>query len=358
MTEKTLPAQASSAANADDAVDAAATTQSPFDELDEEAAALDPVRLYLNAIGKVPLLNAEQEVDLAQRIEAGLYAEQKLAAATARGATRGGDGASLQVPKARMTPALRRDLEYLAEDGQRAKEHLLAANLRLVVSVAKRYARPSMPFLDLVQEGNIGLVRAVEKFDYQRGFKFSTYATWWIRQAMTRGIAEQGRTIRLPVHLVEQVNKIARLRRVLAAELGREPTSEEIGTAVDLAPERVEDILRSARDPISLDRTVDDDGTSEFANFVVDDDAASPDDVLTRRLLRAEIDSALGGLDERESFVVAARFGLLDGREHTLAEIGERLNLTRERIRQIERDALGKLRRTDSVSTLREYAAG
>src|SRR4051794_4347985 len=350
MTEKAAPIMQTSSTAVDDAFVV------PIDELDEEAAALDPVRLYLNAIGKVPLLNAEQEVELAQRIEAGLYAEQKLAAATTR--TKGGDGASLQVPKARMTPALKRDLEWLAEDGQRAKEHLLAANLRLVVSVAKRYVRPSMPFLDLVQEGNIGLVRAVEKFDYQRGFKFSTYATWWIRQAMTRGIAEQGRTIRLPVHLVEQVNKIARLRRVLAAELGREPTSEEIGAAVDLAPERVEDILRSARDPISLDRTVDDDGTSEFANFVVDDDAASPDDVLTRRLLRAEIDSALGGLDERESFVVAARFGLLDGREHTLAEIGERLSLTRERIRQIERDALGKLRRTDSVSTLKEYAAG
>src|SRR5436305_2816298 len=346
MTEKTTPR--TSPTPVDDVVVV------PADELDEEAAALDPVRLYLNAIGKVPLLNAEQEVDLAQRIEAGLYAEQKLAAA----ATKGGDGAELRVPKQRMTPALKRDLEHLAEDGQRAKEHLLQANLRLVVSVAKRYARPSMPFLDLVQEGNIGLVRAVEKFDYQRGFKFSTYATWWIRQAMTRGIAEQGRTIRLPVHLVEQVNKIARLRRVLAAELGREPTSEEIGNAVDLAPERVEDILRSARDPISLDRTVDDDGTSEFANFVVDDDAASPDDVLTRRLLRAEIDSALGGLDERESFVVAARFGLLDGREHTLAEIGDRLNLTRERIRQIERDALGKLRRADAVSTLKEYAAG
>jgi RNA polymerase primary sigma factor len=327
----------------------------PVDELDEEASALDPVRLYLNAIGKVPLLNAAQEVELAQRIEAGLYAEQKLAAT---GRPKGSDGAELRVPKARMTPALKRDLEWLAEDGQRAKEHLLKANLRLVVSVAKRYARPSMPFLDLVQEGNIGLVRAVEKFDYQRGFKFSTYATWWIRQAMTRGIAEQGRTIRLPVHLVEQVNKIARLRRVLAAELGREPTSEEIGTAVDLAPERVEEVLRAARDPISLDRTIDDDGTSEFANFVVDDDAASPDDVLTRRLLRSEIDSALAGLDERESFVVAARFGLLDGREHTLAEIGQRLDLTRERIRQIERDALGKLRRADSVSTLQEYAAG
>src|SRR4051812_35353643 len=313
-----------------------------FDDLDEDAAALDPVRLYLNSIGKVPLLNAAQEVELAQRIEAGLYAQHKLDSPRGR----------------RLSERTRADLAGLAADGRRAKEQLLQANLRLVVSVAKRYARPSMPFLDLVQEGNIGLVRAVEKFDYQRGFKFSTYATWWIRQAMTRGIAEQGRTIRLPVHLVEQVNKIARLRRVLLAELGREPTSEEVGAAVDLPAERVEEILRNARDPISLDRTVDDDGTSEFADFVVDADAASPDDVLTRRLLRAEIDSALGGLDERESFVVAARFGLLDGREHTLAEIGERLNLTRERIRQIERDALGKLRRTDSVSTLKEYAAG
>src|SRR3954469_17670258 len=241
MTEKTTPR--TSPTPVDDVPTLPADPFLTADELDEEPAALDPVRLYLNAIGKVPLLNAEQEVDLAQRIEAGLYAEKKLdAASRPKGATKGGDGASLQVPKARMTLALKRDLEWLAEDGQRAKEHLLAANLRLVVSVAKRYARPSMPILDLVQEGNIGLVRAVEKFDYQRGFKFSTYATWWIRQAMTRGIAEQGRTIRLPVHLVEQVNKIARLRRVLAAELGREPTSEEIGNAVDLAPERVEDI--------------------------------------------------------------------------------------------------------------------
>src|SRR3954469_4919646 len=351
MTEKTTPR--TSPTPVDDVPTLPADPFLTADELDEEPAALDPVRLYLNAIGKVPLLNAEQEVDLAQRIEAGLYAEQKLAAA----ATKGGDGAELRVPKQRMTPALKRDLEHLAEDGHRAKEHLLQANLRLVVSVAKRYARPSMPFLDLVQEGNIGLVRAVEKFDYQRGFKFSTYATWWIRQAMTRGIAEQGRTIRLPVHLVEQVNKIARLRRVLAAELGREPTSQEIGTAVDLPAERVEEVLRAARDPISLDRSMDDDGTSEFANFVVDDDAATPDDVLTRRLLRAEIDSALAGLDERESFVVAARFGLLDGREHTLAEIGTQLDLTRERIRQIERDALGKLRRTDAVTMLKEYAA-
>jgi RNA polymerase primary sigma factor len=349
MTEQTLPR--TSSAPAEDALD------TPFDDLDEEASAQDPVRLYLNAIGKVPLLNAEQEVELAQRIEAGLYAEQKLAAATA-GKTKGGDGAALVVPKQRMTPALKRDLEWLAQDGQRAKEHLLAANLRLVVSVAKRYARPSMPFLDLVQEGNIGLVRAVEKFDYQRGFKFSTYATWWIRQAMTRGIAEQGRTIRLPVHLVEQVNKIARLRRVLAAELGRDPTSEEIGKAVDLPAERVEEILRSARDPISLDRTVDDDGSSEFADFIADEDALSPEEVLSRRLLRDEIDQALGGLDERESHVVAARFGLLDGREHTLAEIGADLNLTRERIRQIERDALAKLRRNDAVSTLKEYAQG
>src|SRR3954469_24038823 len=339
MTEKTTPR--TSPTPVDDVPTLPADPFLTADELDEEPAALDPVRLYLNAIGKVPLLTAEQEVDLAQRIEAGLYAQHKLDRPRGR----------------RLSARPRADLTWLAADGRRAKEQLLQANLRLVVSVAKKYARPTMPFLDLVQEGNIGLVRAVEKFDYQRGFKFSTYAMWWIRQAMTRGIAEQARTVRLPVHLVEQVNKIARLRRVLAAELGREPTSEEIGTAVDLAPERVEDILRSARDPISLDRTVDDDGTSEFANFVVDDDAASPDDVLTRRLLRAEIDSALAGLDERESFVVAARFGLLDGREHTLAEIGTQLDLTRERIRQIERDALGKLRRTDAVTMLKEYAA-
>src|SRR4051812_1820354 len=299
-------------------------------DLDEEAAALDPVRLYLNAIGKVPLLNAEQEVELAQRIEAGLYAEKKLAAST-----KGSDGASLQVPKRRMTPALKRDLEWLAEDGHRAKEHLLQANLRLVVSVAKRYARPSMPFLDLVQEGNIGLVRAVEKFDYQRGFKFSTYAMWWIRQAMTRGIAEQARTVRLPVHLVEQVNKVARARRDLRVSLGREPNVDELAEHSGLTPERVDEITRVARDPVSLDRTIDEDGTTQFSDLVADDDATAPDEVLARRSLRDEIAGALDRLDQREALVLAYRFGLVDGREHTLAEVGELVGLTRERIRQI-----------------------
>src|SRR4051812_34370040 len=290
-----------------------------FDDLDEDAAALDPVRLYLNSIGKVPLLNAAQEVELAQRIEAGLYAQHKLDSPRGR----------------RLSERTRADLAGLAADGRRAKEQLLKANLRLVVSVAKRYARPTMPFLDLIQEGNIGLVRAVEKFDYQRGFKFSTYAMWWIRQAMTRGIAEQARTVRLPVHLVEQVNKVARARRELRVSLGREPTVVELAEHAALTPERVDEITRIARDPVSLDRTIDDDGSTQFGDLIADVDATAPDEVLARTSLRDEIAAALDGLDEREALVLAHRFGLVDGREYTLAQVGEVIGLTRERVRQI-----------------------
>ena len=327
----------------DDALVVSADIAEPAepDELDIEASAQDPVRLYLNAIGKVPLLTAEQEVEISQRIEAGLYAQQKLD----------------NRPKGqRMSARLRADLIWLAADGERAKDELINANLRLVVSVAKKYARPSMPLLDLIQEGNLGLVRAVEKFDYRRGFKFSTYAVWWIRQAMTRGMAEQSRTVRLPVHLFEEVNKLGRARRFLRNELGREPNSAELAEAVDLTPERVDEITRVARDPISLDRSIGDDGTTEFIDLVADDEAVAPDEVLARRSLRGELESALHVLDERERRVLAYRFGLVDGREYTLQQVGQLVGLTRERIRQIERDALIKLREANETEALRDYA--
>jgi RNA polymerase sigma factor (sigma-70 family) len=329
------------------------------DELDEDAVALDPVRLYLNQIGKVALLTAAQEVELAQRIEAGLYAEQLLAGRReVTLAATGTDGASVALPRHRMTAKHRAELEWLAADGRAAKDHLLKANLRLVVSVAKRYSRPSMPFLDLVQEGTIGLVRAVEKFDYRRGYKFSTYAMWWIRQSLTRAIAEQGRVIRLPVHLVEQVNKLARVRRELGVELGREPTSDELAVVLDLTADRVEELIRVARDPVSLDRTVTDDGATELLDLVSDDDALAPEEAVVAGQLHADLGEALAALDEREAEVIAYRFGLADGREHTLAEIGTRLDLSRERIRQLERDALTKLRRSGTLDELKEYLVG
>ncbi|MDX6284799.1 MAG: polymerase nonessential primary-like sigma factor [Frankiales bacterium] len=321
--------------------DDAFVTAAEIDELDVEASAQDPVRLYLNAIGKVALLTAEQEVEIAQRIETGLYAKHRLEN------RRKGE---------RMTARLRADLTWLAADGERAKDELINANLRLVVSVAKKYARPSMPLLDLIQEGNLGLVRAVEKFDYRRGFKFSTYAVWWIRQAMTRGMAEQSRTVRLPVHLFEEVNKLGRARRHLRNDLNREPTVDELAEAAGLTPERVDEITRIARDPVSLDRAIGDDGTTEFGDLVADDEAVAPDEVLARRSLRGELENALDVLDEREQRVLAYRFGLVDGREYTLQQVGQLIGLTRERIRQIERDALAKLRDAEETEALRDYA--
>jgi RNA polymerase nonessential primary-like sigma factor len=327
------------------------------DELDEDVAALDPVRLYLNAIGKVPLLTAEQEVDLAKRIEAGLYAEhvlQQSGTASASLAATGTDGAA-RPGRRRMRAAERAELGWLAADGRQAKDHLLQANLRLVVSIAKRYSRSSMPLLDLVQEGNVGLVRAVEKFDYRRGFKFSTYATWWIRQAITRAIADQGRTIRLPVHMVEQVNKVARARAVLQDELGRRPTAEDLAAATGLTAQRVEEIEHAAREPVSLDRTVDDDGETSLGDLVGTATAPGPEATLADSLLHDDLAAALGRLDAREAEVLAFRFGLVDGHGHTLAEIGTRLGLSRERVRQLERDALVKLRSLPDTSGLREY---
>jgi len=309
-------------------------------DLDEQSAAVsaDLVRVYLNEIGKVPLLNAEQEVDLSKRIEAGLYADHLLGEKTLK-----------------LTAARRRDLHALAVDGHRAKEHLLQANLRLVVSLAKRYTGHGLPFLDLIQEGNLGLVRAVEKFDYTKGFKFSTYATWWIRQAITRAMADQGRTIRLPVHLVEQVNKLERTRRQLHQQLGRDATEEELGAELDISPERVTELLQHGRDLVSLDQTVGDDEDAQLGDFIEDSDAADAQDAVEFGFMREQLDAVLGTLETRERQVLRMRYGLDDGRPRTLDEIGKAFGLSRERIRQIERDTMAKLRHPSRSNALRDY---
>jgi RNA polymerase nonessential primary-like sigma factor len=308
-------------------------------DLDEQAAvSADLVRVYLNEIGKVALLNAAQEVELAKRIEAGLYADQLLG--------------SVDKPP---TGARRRDLRALVVDGQRAKEHLLQANLRLVVSLAKRYTGHGLPFLDLIQEGNLGLIRAVEKFDYTKGFKFSTYATWWIRQAITRAMADQGRTIRLPVHLVEQVNKLERTRRMLHQQLGRDATEEEMGKELDITPERVVELLGYARDLVSLDQTVGDDDDAQLGDFIEDSDAAMAEDAVNFRFMRDQLDAVLGTLELRERQVLRLRYGLDDGQPRTLDEIGKTFGLSRERIRQIERDTMSKLRHPSRSQSLRDY---
>jgi RNA polymerase nonessential primary-like sigma factor len=317
---------------------------SPADEvlpdLDEQSAALsaDLVRVYLNEIGKVALLNAEQEVELSKRIEAGLYADHLLADTTKK-----------------ITPAKRRDLQALATDGRRAKEHLLQANLRLVVSLAKRYTGHGLPFLDLIQEGNLGLVRAVEKFDYTKGFKFSTYATWWIRQAITRAMADQGRTIRLPVHLVEQVNKLERTRRLLHQQLGRDATEEELGKELDITPQRVTELFQYGRDLVSLDQTVGDDEDAQLGDFIEDSDAADAQDAVEFGFMREQLDAVLETLESRERQVLRMRYGLDDGRPRTLDEIGKAFGLSRERIRQIERDTMAKLRHPSRSNALRDY---
>jgi RNA polymerase nonessential primary-like sigma factor len=308
-------------------------------DLDEQAVvSADLVRVYLNEIGKVALLNAEQEVELAKRIEAGLYADRLLTD-----------------PEVRLTPARRRDLRALVVDGQRAKEHLLQANLRLVVSLAKRYTGHGLPFLDLIQEGNLGLIRAVEKFDYTKGFKFSTYATWWIRQAITRAMADQGRTIRLPVHLVEQVNKLERSRRVLHQQLGRDATAEELAAELDIEPERVAELIGYARDLVSLDQTVGDDEDAQLGDFIEDSDAPMAEEAVNFRFMRDQLDAVLGTLEARERQVLRMRYGLDDGRPRTLDEIGKAFGLSRERIRQIERDTMAKLRHPSRSQSLRDY---
>src|SRR5690242_7159794 len=303
-------------------------------------ATADPVKDYLKQIGKVPLLNAEQEVELAKRIEAGLFAEEKLAK----------HGGSMQ-------DGDRSDLAWIAEDGRRAKDHLMEANLRLVVSLAKRYTGRGMLFLDLIQEGNLGLIRAVEKFDYTKGYKFSTYATWWIRQAITRAMADQSRTIRIPVHMVEQVNRMVRSRRDLAARLGREPSVAEIAKAMDVPEFQVIELISYDREPVSLDQAVGEDGESALGDFVVAvDPRGEPGDGLTRGELRNEVEIVLATLSERESAVIRLRFGLDDGRQRTLDEVGREFGLSRERIRQIEKVTMLKLRDPERASRLEAYA--
>jgi len=310
----------------------------PAQQVVSAGATADPVKDYLKQIGKVALLNAEQEVDLALRIEAGLFAEEKLAK---------DDGS--------MDTRLRRDLEQIVHDGKRAKNHLLEANLRLVVSLAKRYTGRGMLFLDLIQEGNLGLIRAVEKFDYTKGFKFSTYATWWIRQAITRAMADQARTIRIPVHMVEVINKLARVQRQMLQDLGREPAPEELALELDMTPEKVIEVQKYGREPISLHTPLGEDGDSEFGDLIEDSEAVVPADAVSFTLLQEQLHSVLDTLSEREAGVVAMRFGLTDGQPKTLDEIGKVYGVTRERIRQIESKTMSKLRHPSRSQVLRDY---
>lgn len=310
----------------------------PVQQVTVAGATADPVKDYLKQIGKVPLLNAEQEVDLARRIEAGLYAEYKL--------KEEGD---------QMSPRERRELYLLAGDGQNAKNHLLEANLRLVVSLAKRYTGRGMQFLDLIQEGNLGLIRAVEKFDYTKGYKFSTYATWWIRQAITRAMADQARTIRIPVHMVEVINKLARVQRQLMQDYGREPTPEELAAELDMTPEKVVEVQKYGREPISLHTPLGEDGDSEFGDLIEDSEAVVPSDAVSFTLLQEQLHQVLDTLSEREAGVVSMRFGLGDGQPKTLDEIGKVYGVTRERIRQIESKTMSKLRHPSRSQVLRDY---
>ncbi|WP_426303052.1 RNA polymerase sigma factor [Arthrobacter sp. R-11] len=310
----------------------------PVQQVMSAGATADPVKDYLKQIGKVALLNAEQEVDLALRIEAGLFAEEKI---------NSDDGS--------MDPKLKRELEFIIHDGKRAKNHLLEANLRLVVSLAKRYTGRGMLFLDLIQEGNLGLIRAVEKFDYTKGFKFSTYATWWIRQAITRAMADQARTIRIPVHMVEVINKLARVQRQMLQDLGREPTPEELALELDMTPEKVVEVQKYGREPISLHTPLGEDGDSEFGDLIEDSEAVVPADAVSFTLLQEQLHSVLDTLSEREAGVVAMRFGLTDGQPKTLDEIGKVYGVTRERIRQIESKTMSKLRHPSRSQVLRDY---
>ncbi|MEU8112980.1 RNA polymerase sigma factor [Micromonospora sp. NPDC048947] len=345
------PAELAQAAETDAA---ASATDNDFEWDDEESEALkqarrdaeltasaDSVRAYLKQIGKVPLLNAEQEVELAKRIEAGLYAAERLRAAD--------EG------EEKLVREMVRDLGWISRDGERAKNHLLEANLRLVVSLAKRYTGRGMAFLDLIQEGNLGLIRAVEKFDYTKGYKFSTYATWWIRQAITRAMADQARTIRIPVHMVEVINKLGRIQRELLQDLGREPTPEELAKEMDITPEKVLEIQQYAREPISLDQTIGDEGDSQLGDFIEDSEAVVAVDAVSFSLLQDQLQQVLQTLSEREAGVVRLRFGLTDGQPRTLDEIGQVYGVTRERIRQIESKTMSKLRHPSRSQVLRDY---
>jgi RNA polymerase primary sigma factor len=300
-------------------------------------ATADPVKDYLKQIGKVALLNAELEVELAKRIEAGLFAEEKLAT------------------EKKLSREAERDLKWVVKDGQRAKSHLLEANLRLVVSLAKRYTGRGMQFLDLIQEGNLGLIRAVEKFDYTKGYKFSTYATWWIRQAITRAMADQARTIRIPVHMVEVINKLARVQRQLLQDLGREPTPEELARELDMTPEKVVEVQKYGREPISLSTPLGEDGDSEFGDLIEDTEAVVPADAVGFTMLQRELERILDSLHPREAGVIRSRFGLGDGVQKTLDQIGEEFGVTRERIRQIESKTMSKLRHPSRSQMLRDY---
>lgn len=313
----------------------------------ELTASADSVRAYLKQIGKVALLNAEQEVSLAERIEAGLYAQFRIEEMSK--ALEAGD------KQAKLSPALKRDLRSIARDGRKAKNHLLEANLRLVVSLAKRYTGRGMAFLDLIQEGNLGLIRAVEKFDYTKGYKFSTYATWWIRQAITRAMADQARTIRIPVHMVEVINKLGRIQRELLQDLGREPTPQELAKEMDITEEKVMEIQQYAREPISLDQTIGDEGDSQLGDFIEDSEAVIAVDAVSFTLLQDQLQDVLTTLSEREAGVVRLRFGLTDGMPRTLDEIGQVYGVTRERIRQIESKTMSKLRHPSRSQVLRDY---
>ena len=300
-------------------------------------ATADPVKDYLKQIGRVALLNAELEVELATRIEAGLFAEEKIK------------------EDKKMDKKFKRELEWIVEDGKRAKNHLLEANLRLVVSLAKRYTGRGMLFLDLIQEGNLGLIRAVEKFDYTKGYKFSTYATWWIRQAITRAMADQARTIRIPVHMVEVINKLARVQRQMLQDLGREPTPEELAKELDMTPEKVVEVQKYGREPISLHTPLGEEGDSEFGDLIEDSEAVKPEESVTFTILQEQLMQVLGGLTNREADVIKARYGLTDGQPKTLDEIGKVHGVTRERIRQIESKTMSKLRHPSRSQSLRDY---
>jgi RNA polymerase primary sigma factor len=317
----------------------AATLVDDSKDLDDQTPAMgDSVHTYLKSIGRTSLLTAEQEVDLAKRIEAGLFAEHKLETA------------------AGLDDDYRRDLELVAEDGRRAKAHMLEANLRLVVSVAKKYSDRGLSLLDVVQEGNLGLIRAVEKFDYTKGYKFSTYAMWWIRQAIQRGFADSARTIRLPVHVLEMLSKLSRVERDMHQRLGREPTPEELAVELDRTPDQIEELLRTSRQPISLDSTIGEDGETSIGDLIEDVDAPEASELVDRQLMAEQLRSALDALTPREATIMAMRFGLYDGNPHTLDEIGRALGLTRERIRQLEKQSLSKLRHPSRAQPLLDFA--
>jgi RNA polymerase primary sigma factor len=317
----------------------AETTSSSADLDDQTPAMGDSVHTYLKSIGRTSLLTAEQEVDLAKRIEAGLFAEHKLDSDPA------------------LPDSFRRDLELVAEDGRRAKSHMLEANLRLVVSVAKKYSDRGLSLLDVVQEGNLGLIRAVEKFDYTKGYKFSTYAMWWIRQAIQRGFADSARTIRLPVHVLEMLSKLSRVERDMHQKLGREPTPEELAVELDRTPDQIEELLRTSRQPISLDSTIGEDGETSIGDLIEDVDAPEASELVDRQLMAEQLRSALDALTPREATIMAMRFGLYDGNPHTLDEIGRALGLTRERIRQLEKQSLSKLRHPSRAQPLLDFAS-